>query len=63
MWHMGGVEGGKVQNHWQMTDPQSGDRPTTSLSRAAAHSGGRSWRGPHKVLLEPPADAAIHGWL
>ena len=24
MWHMGGVEGGKVQNHWQMTDPHSG---------------------------------------
>ena len=24
MWHMGGAEGGKVQNHWQMTGPHSG---------------------------------------
>ena len=24
MCHMGGVEGGKVQNHWQMTGPHSG---------------------------------------
>ena len=59
MWHMGGVEGGKVQNHWQMTDPHSGaDRGqawSAQLATAEAPAGGV----PQKVHLDRPAKAVI----